>query len=62
MNGDSLKCSLCGKTMKRVKVLPKQLVRFRCTRGHCEDLEHHKPSFGDNAHERPVIEGFRELP
>jgi len=65
MNGDALKCPVCGGTMNRVKVLPgklARLVRFRCTCGHCEDLVNSKPSLRDNTREIFVIEGFQELP
>jgi len=65
MNGDALKCPVCGGTMNRVKVLPgklARLVRFRCACGRCEDLTISKPSPRDNAREVFVIEGFQELP
>ncbi|PYM10406.1 MAG: hypothetical protein DME18_16390 [Verrucomicrobia bacterium] len=64
MNADSLKCSVCGGTMKPVKVLPNKSgrwVRFRCTCGHREDLSDNKPSLGDDARGLLVPDGFEEL-
>jgi hypothetical protein len=51
--------------MSRVKVLPAKLgrlVRFRCTCGHCEDLDEDKlhPKNGEGP--SFVLEGFQELP
>ena len=65
MNADSLKCSVCGGTMKPVKALSAKsgrLVRFKCTCGHCEDLKENKPSLDGSAQEPLVLEGFQELP
>ena len=41
MNPNPFKCPSCGGSMYRVKVLParfRNLIRFRCDCGHCEDL------------------------
>jgi len=64
MNGDSLKCSVCGGVMRRVKLLPikfGRLIRFRCTCGHCEDLKDDRSSPQGIEPEAVVPEGFQEL-
>jgi len=64
MNGDSLKCSVCGGKMHPVKVLPVKfgrLIRFKCTCGHCEDLKDAKTSPQQNGHDLLVLEGFHEV-
>ena len=63
MNGDVLKCSVCGGDMHQVKVLPikfGRLIRFKCTCGHSEDLKDDKPA-RPNGHEVLVLEGFQEI-
>ena len=43
-----MKCPVCGKSMHRVKVLPRQLsqvTRFICACGHHEDLRQTAKSF-----------------
>jgi len=64
MNSHSLMCSVCGGTMKPVKVLPNKfvpLIRYKCTCGHCEDLKENRPpnSIGQ---ELVAPDGFQELP
>jgi len=64
MNSDLLKCSVCGGTMHRVKVLPikfGRLIRFKCTCGHSEDQKDDKPPPQGNTREVLVLEGFQEL-
>jgi hypothetical protein len=64
MTGESLKCSVCGGAMHRVKVLPikfGRLIRFKCTCGHSEDVKDDKPLAQGNGHVVLIVPGFQEL-
>jgi hypothetical protein len=65
MSCETCKCSVCGGTMRRIKVLPGKLghfIRFRCTCGHCEDLSEEKLPPPAAAPETFILEGFQEIP
>jgi hypothetical protein len=65
MSADSLKCSVCGGTMQGVKALSTklgQLIRFKCTCGHCEDLRDDTPVPRGKNRQALVLDGFQELP
>lgn len=63
MSADSLKCSICGGVMRRVKVLPNSLaslVRYKCTCGHWQDLKDERAAHSQSGNEVLVLEGFQE--
>ena len=63
MSADSQKCSVCGGVMRRVKVLPNSLanlVRYKCTCGHWQDLKDEKTARSESGSELLVLEGFQE--
>ena len=62
---DALTCPVCGGRMTRVKVLPKEsgaLIRFKCTCGHCEDLNEGRRAAVEQKDGVFSLEGFQELP
>lgn len=63
MKSGSVTCPVCGGTMNRAKGGPKgmpDMVRYKCTCGHCEDRKDDPESVAQS--EEAFIEGFQEIP